>query len=209
MGVLVHDSVYSVADLRARRDGAWTRVLNRFFDTLVLIYLCLAVPTATAGADELYNLQKVIGQPLTAAIEQFTGGTTAYSSRPSRPLYELRGWRGLSRLLFDTTPTKAAAAAPLEFLVTSVRLEFSDAQRVSPAQAQEFLKRNLGIDVATGEKRYDPKQNLLEYFGVGANQWKVGFEAYQIPIHFKNGGIELRPDHAEPISERVAQILMR
>jgi hypothetical protein len=50
-----------------------------------------------------------------------------------------------------------------QFLVTSVRLQFSDAQRVSPAQAAEFLKQNLGIDLTSGHERYDAKQNVLEY----------------------------------------------
>ena len=95
------------------------------------------------------------------------------------------------------------------FLVTSVLLGFSDSQRITPAQAVEFLKQNLGVDVATGRERYDAKENSLEYTGVGTRNWTVYFEAFQIPIHFKHGGVELRPDHAEPVEERVADIVIR
>jgi hypothetical protein len=34
-------------------------------------------------------------------------------------------------------------------------------------------------------------------------------EPLQIPIHLKQGGVELRPGHAEPIKERVADIMIR
>ena len=43
----------------------------------------------------------------------------------------------------------------------------------------------------------------------GTRIWTVYFEAFQIPIHLKHGGVELRPDHAEPIKERVAEIMIR
>jgi hypothetical protein len=48
-------------------------------------------------------------------------------------------------------------------------------------------KQNLGIDITAGRERSDGKQNSLEYAGVGART--VYFEAYQIPIHFKHGGV--------------------
>jgi hypothetical protein len=96
-----------------------------------------------------------------------------------------------------------------QFSVTSVRLEFSDSERVTPAQAADLLKQNLGVDVTSGRERYDAKQNSLEYTGVGMRNWTVYFEAFQIPIHLKHGEVELRPDHAEPIKERVADVMIR
>lgn len=173
------------------------------------ILLSVLTGFLSARAADLLDLQKVIGKPLKTAIEQFPGGTTTYSTRPNRPLYELRGWRGLSFLLFDTTPVKGDSVTPEQALITSVTVQFGESQRISPAQAAEFLKQNLGIDVITGHEQYDAKQNFLEYTQVGPQNRTVYFEAYQIPIHFKTGGVELRPDHAEPIKKRVAQILIR
>ena len=69
--------------------------------------------------------------------------------------------------------------------------------------------QNLGVDVITGHERYDGKQNFLEYTQVGPENRTVYFGAYQIPIHLRNAGVELRPDQAEPIKKRVAQILIR
>ena len=66
----------------------------------------------------------------------------------------------------------------------------------------------MAFSYTTGRERYDAKQNSLEYKGVGSRNWTVYFEAYQIPIHLKHGGIKLRPDHAEPIKEQVAEIMI-
>lgn len=175
----------------------------RVISTLVVLAL------SSAKASELYDLQKAIGRPLKSAIEQFPGGTTVYSTRPNRPLYEVRGWRGLSDLLFDTTPAKGDSVRPEQALITSVTVEFSESQCVGPVQAADFLRQNLGVDVITGRERYDTKQNFLEYTQVGPENRTVYFEAYQFPIHLKDGGGELRPDHAEPIKKRVARILIR
>ncbi len=175
----------------------------RVIGTLIILAL------SAAKASELPDLQKVIGKPLKTAIDQFPGGTTTYSTRPNRSLYELRGWRGLSVLLFDTTPVKGDSVTPEQALITSVTVQFGESQRISPGQAAEFLKQNLGLDVITGHERYDAKQNFLEYTQVGPQNRTVYFEAYQIPIHLKNGGVELRPDHVEPIKRRAAQILIR
>ena len=172
-------------------------------------FSAVLLTAGVANAAEPYRLEEVINKSLKAAIEEFPGGAITYSTRPNRPLYELHGWRGLSFLQFDTEPTRGGSTTEQEFLVTSVRLEFSDSQRVTPAQAAEFLKQNLGLDVSTGRERYDAKQNFLEYTGVGTRDWTVYFEAYQIPIHLRHGGVELRPDHAEPIKNRVAEIMIR
>ena len=169
----------------------------------------LVLVTAPIGAAELYDLQKVMGRPVEAVIKQFPGGNIVYSTRPNRPLYELRGWRGLEQLLFDTVAPNQTSSTQNQFVVVSIQLHFGESRRVDAAQAAEFLKGNLGIDVANGNERYDPKQNTLEFVGVGAGQWTIYFEAYQIPIHFKHGGVEFRPDHAEPVKERVAEILIR
>jgi hypothetical protein len=164
------------------------------------------LPLSIANAAEPNHLEAIVGRPLKAAIEEFPGGAIIYSTRPNRPLYELHGFRGLSFLQFDTEPAKDGSIVPERCLVTVVRLEFSDSERVTPARAVEFLKQNLGVDVTAGRERYDAKQNSLEYTGVGTRT--VYFEPYQIPIHLKHGGVEFRPDHAEPIKERVAEIMI-
>jgi hypothetical protein len=97
----------------------------------------------------------------------------------------LHGWRGLSFLLFEIRPAKDDSTIQEQFLVTSVRLEFSDSERVTPAQAAEFLKQNLRVDVTTARERYDAKENFLEYTGVATRSWTVYFEAFQIPVHLK------------------------
>jgi hypothetical protein len=185
-------------------------LLDRTSGLLCLARLVGLVLTASAAnAADLYKLEDVIDKPLKAAIEEFPGGAITYSTRPNRPLYEVRGWRGLSFLLFETGPAGDGSMIQEQFRVTSARLEFSDSVRVTPAQAAEFLKQNLGVDVTTGRERYDANQNILEYTGVGMRNWAVYFEAFQIPIHLKHGGVELRPDHAEPIKKRVADIMIR
>ena len=185
-------------------------LLNRISGLFCLAGLASVVLTASAAnAAGLYGLEDVVDKPLMAAIEEFPGGTTVYSTRPNCPLYQLHGWRGLSFLLFDTGPAKEGSTIQEQFLVTSVHLEFSDSERVTPAGAAQFLKQNLGVDVTTCWERYDAKQNFLEYTGVGMRNWTVYFEAFQIPIHLKHGGVELRPDHAEPIKERVADVMIR
>jgi hypothetical protein len=184
----------------------WSISHPAFFRSLISWRIFLG---SGANAAELYKLEDVIGKPLKAAIEEFPGGSTAYSARPNRALYELHGWRGLALLQFDTEPAKDGSTIQERFLVTIVRLEFSDSGRVTPARAAEFLKQNLGVDVTSGREQYDGKQNTLEYTDIGTRNWTVYFEAYQIPIHLRHGGFELRLDHAEPIRERVAGIMIR
>lgn len=108
---------------------------------LFTILLSVLTGFLSAEAADLFDLQKVIGKPLKTAMEQFPAGTTTYSTRPNHPLYELRGWRGLSVLLFDTTPVKGDSVTPEQALITSVTVQFSESQRISPAQAAEFLKQ--------------------------------------------------------------------